>query len=140
LIFNSNLILSRDYFPSPTPILYTCNMTCYDKRMRVGPKHASQFIGCNDISNWVSKQCLIRKYRSSVILKIVLFFNLGSYIWRKKKQISGIRTWECWWGSRSRSTPEATRLSRGRRQHTRGQDRPRSSWVDPSRLYHIWLF
>jgi hypothetical protein len=45
----------------------------YDMRMRVDPKNTDQFTECNDSSIRVSKQCLVRKYHSLIILETILF-------------------------------------------------------------------
>jgi hypothetical protein len=133
LIIQFYLIQSRNYFPNPTPILSICNMTCYDMQMRVGPKNAGQFIRCYDGLIRVFKQCLVRKYRSSDLFKKYLYFRFGFLILKKEKQIPGNHNWECWWGSRSRSTPEAACPPQDLRLHTRGRNQPQSPWVDPSR-------
>jgi hypothetical protein len=72
------------------------------------------------------------------ILK-TFYFRFGFLILKKGNQILGNRTWECSWGSRSRSTPEVEHRPRGRRPRTSGQEWPRTPRVDPSQLYHLWL-
>jgi hypothetical protein len=51
----------------------TCNMTCYDMRIWVGPKNTDQFTGCNDSSIWVSKQIWSKISQFRFILKTFLF-------------------------------------------------------------------
>jgi hypothetical protein len=71
----------------------------------------------------VSRKYLARKYCSSVILK-QFYFRFGFLILKKEKQIPENRIWECWRGSRSRSTPKTARPSQDQRLRTRGRGRP----------------
>jgi hypothetical protein len=49
--------------------IYKCEPTLYP----LGSKNTGQFIGCNGSSIQVSKYYLVRKYRSSIIFKTILF-------------------------------------------------------------------
>jgi hypothetical protein len=79
-------LLSQDYFPSSTPIPYTCNMIWYDMRMRVGLKNADQITGCNDSSSLVSNQVWSQNTTVQIYFKNIFIFCLGSYFWRKKSK------------------------------------------------------
>jgi hypothetical protein len=107
------LVLSRDYLPSPTPIMSTCEMTWYDMWMRVGPKNVGQIPNAYDSSNLVSNQFWSENTAVQIYFKNSFIFGLGSYFWRKKiksqeivleyfEKAGSVWLFDLRWGPRSR--------------------------------------
>jgi hypothetical protein len=54
-------------------------MTCYDTRMRVGPKNVGQVLNAYDSSNLVSNQFWSENIAVQIYFQNSFIFNLGSY-------------------------------------------------------------
>jgi hypothetical protein len=79
------MILSRDYLPSPTLILSTCDITCYDMRMWVGPKNTGQVPNAYDSSNSVSNQFWSENTAVQIYLKKKFYFQFGFLFLKTRK-------------------------------------------------------
>jgi hypothetical protein len=70
----------------------TCDMTCYDMRMWVGPKNVGQVPNAYDSSNLVSNQFWSENTAVQIYFKNSFYFRFGFLFLKKEKQIPGNRT------------------------------------------------